>query len=87
MYVGGQSTGSAHRREEIILLRVGLAISLGTSHLLRSEVQFLVGCRFSGKNNHAALSLDVARRAWYLVSGIWYIAQAQSFPLGAGARW
>ena len=37
------------------LLRVGLAISLVTSHLLRSGIQFLVRRRFSGKNNHATL--------------------------------
>lgn len=77
MYVGGQSTGSAHRREVIILLRVGLAISLGTSHLLRSGVQFLVGCRFSGKNNHAALSLDVRRNFWHFCGA----SQGQGFVI------
>ena len=51
------------------LLRVGLAISLVTSHLLRSGIQFLVRRRFSGKNNHAALSLVARRNFWRFCEG------------------
>ena len=51
------------------LLRVGLAISLFTSHLLRSGIQFLVRRRFSGKNNHAALSLVARRNFWRFCEG------------------
>ena len=51
------------------LLRVGLAISLVTSHLLRSGIQFLVRRRFSGKNNHATLSLVARRNFWRFCGG------------------
>ena len=63
----------------LLLLRVGLAISLVTSHLSRSGVQFRVGRRFSGKNNHAARSLDARRNFW--LAFLWGPAMAKGLPL------